>query len=94
MSEDRLTVKEAAAYVGVSAQHLYQLRHNGRGPRCSKLAHVNGGSGPRMRIFYTKTDLDEWDALRLESKKAKAPSVKEKPKAASSSRKPKLKKAA
>ncbi len=48
--DGRMTAASAAAYVGLSAKTLAQKRCQGTGPRFVK----------RGRIFYYKTDLDEW----------------------------------
>lgn len=71
-SDDDLSVKEAAAYLGLTAQYIYQLRHNGKGPKCRKVEITGGGAGPRVRLLYSKPDLDAWDAARKEKKKKKA----------------------
>jgi hypothetical protein len=71
MSE-QMTVKEAAAYLGITTQYAYQLRHNGKGPKCEKIEMTSAGAGPRLRLVYQKSDLDEWNAARLEAKKPKA----------------------
>jgi hypothetical protein len=53
----RLSVREAAKYLGYSVFTLNQLRTKGRGPRYSK---------PAGKIFYDTADLDKWhnDSLR------------------------------
>jgi excisionase family DNA binding protein len=71
-NEELLTVKEAAAYLGITTQYAYQLRHNGKGPKCEKIEMPSAGAGPRLRLVYQKSDLDEWNAARLEAKKPKA----------------------
>jgi excisionase family DNA binding protein len=47
----RLTVKEAAEYVGLSQHTLNQMRSGGRGPRFLKLGRS---------IRYDTRDLDIW----------------------------------
>jgi excisionase family DNA binding protein len=47
----RLTVKEAAEYVGLSQHTLNQMRSGGRGPRFLKLGRS---------IRYDTNDLDAW----------------------------------
>jgi excisionase family DNA binding protein len=55
----RLTVREAAEYVGLSQHTLNQMRNEGRGPRFLKL----GGA-----VRYDTKDLDAWiDASRRRS---------------------------
>ena len=55
----RLTVREAAEYVGLSQHTLNQMRHEGRGPRFLKLG---------SRVRYDIRDLDAWiDASRRRS---------------------------
>jgi hypothetical protein len=70
------TPKEAAAYLGLTCQYIYQLKHAGKGPKYRKISIGSGGGpGPRERIFYSVSDLDLWNAARTE-KKAKKPAVK------------------
>lgn len=71
MSE-QMTVNEASEYLGLTRQYLYQCRHNGKGPKCEKIEMSSAGAGPRLRLVYQKSDLDEWNAARLEAKKPKA----------------------
>lgn len=63
-----MSVVEAAAYLGVSKQYLYQLRHKGLGPACTRKAVYGLGKGPTERVFYQKRDLDAWDKERREAK--------------------------
>ena len=56
VNENAMTVKEAAEYLGVTVQYAYQLRYNGKGPKCRKEDVGAPGSGPRLRILYKKTD--------------------------------------
>jgi excisionase family DNA binding protein len=47
----RLTVKQAATYVGVSKSTLDHMRTAGQGPRFAKLGR---------KIIYDTADLDRW----------------------------------
>ena len=58
ISEERFTHKEAAKYLGIAAQSLYNWRSQRRGPD-----YVLMGS----KIMYLKSDLDKF----IESKKIK-----------------------
>lgn len=51
MFPDRMTLAEAADYIGVSDRCLYAWYENDRGPKAFKL----GG-----RIWYRRSDIDEW----------------------------------
>ncbi|MEC4747459.1 helix-turn-helix domain-containing protein [Methylomicrobium sp. Wu6] len=48
--DGRMCAKDASEYVGLSEKTLAMMRCKGTGPRFIK----------RGRIFYFKTDLDEW----------------------------------
>jgi hypothetical protein len=48
--DGRMCAKDASDYVGLSDKTLAMMRCKGTGPRFIK----------RGRIFYFKTDLDEW----------------------------------
>jgi predicted DNA-binding transcriptional regulator AlpA len=48
---ERLTATEAAAYIGCSRQHLYNLRTAGTGPASYKVAG---------KLAYDRRDLDVW----------------------------------
>lgn len=72
MNDEQFTVAEAADYLGLTRQYMYQVRHNGKGPKCEKIEIASAGAGPRLRLIYQKSDLDEWNAARLEKKKPKA----------------------
>ena len=58
ISEERFTHKEAAAYLGIATQSLYNWRSQRRGPD-----YVLMGS----KILYLKSDLDKF----IESNKIK-----------------------
>ena len=74
----RLSAKEAAAYCGVTLQHIYQCRTTNSGPQ-AQLVQTHGlGKGPTMRLFYDRADLDEWNAARRE--KAKPSKTRKPPK--------------
>lgn len=47
-----LNPEQAAEYLGMSVQHLYNLRYQGIGPQCYQ---PNG-----KKIYYYKQDLDDW----------------------------------
>jgi predicted DNA-binding transcriptional regulator AlpA len=51
MFPDRLTLPEAAEYIGVSEKTLYMWYEADRGPKAAKLAG---------RIWYLRSDIDEW----------------------------------
>lgn len=53
--QKRLNVKEAAAYLGLSASSLNKLRTYGGGPKYYKLI---------QRVVYDVRDLDAWVADR------------------------------
>jgi excisionase family DNA binding protein len=57
MSDENLTVEEAAAYLGVSVSWLYELRRQGRGPT-SWVGEI------RHRLVYPKSELDLFRARR------------------------------
>ncbi|MFD7495298.1 helix-turn-helix transcriptional regulator [Streptomyces sp. NPDC059832] len=48
-----LSVKDAAAYLGISPHTLYVWRHRRQGPPSFRL-------GPRGRVMYRRTALDAW----------------------------------
>lgn len=48
-----LTVRDAANYLGISESTLYVWRHRRIGPPSFRL-------GPRGRVMYRRTALDEW----------------------------------
>ena len=48
--DNRLDAKNAARYLGLSPKTLAMMRCSGKGPRFVK----------RGRIFYFKSDLDDW----------------------------------
>ncbi len=50
LPDGRMDTKNAARYVGLSEKTLAMQRCTGTGPRFVK----------RGRVFYYKTDLDEW----------------------------------
>ncbi|WP_051029098.1 helix-turn-helix transcriptional regulator [Nocardia takedensis] len=50
---DRLTLPEAAEYLGFSRGTLYNFRHYGTGPRSYKIGN---------RLVYDRADLDLWIA--------------------------------
>lgn len=50
---DRMTAAEAAKYLGLSRQSLYNLRGAGEGPASYKI----GG-----RVWYDRVDLETWIA--------------------------------
>lgn len=90
MSNDdqEMTIKEAAAYLKVSTQYLYQSRHQKKGPKCEKKDMAGLGPGPRLRLVYMKSALDEWDSARREQKskpKALKPKTSKKGRASQSS---------
>lgn len=51
MHIDALTATQAAEYLGVKAQTLYQYRRDGRGPTSFTVGRS---------VFYGKAALDEW----------------------------------
>lgn len=61
--DGRMLPEEAAKYLGYTYNHLSHLRCWGTGPKFIK----------RGRIFYFKSDLDEWLAQgkKLSTKKSK-----------------------
>lgn len=67
-NKTEFTHKEAADYLKLSPQYLYQSRHAGKGPKCSKKTLNGGGAGPTTRLIYKKSDLDAWDAARKAKK--------------------------
>ncbi|MET9957020.1 helix-turn-helix domain-containing protein [Streptomyces sp. NPDC006339] len=48
-----LNVKDAAAYLGISPHTLYVWRHRRQGPPSFRM-------GPRGRVMYRRTALDDW----------------------------------
>ena len=54
----KLSVKEAAAYLGLSVSTLNKLRLSGKGPRYLKLGR---------RVLYDIRDLESWVAERTRS---------------------------
>ncbi|MFH8983490.1 helix-turn-helix transcriptional regulator [Streptomyces varsoviensis] len=48
-----LTVKDAAAYLGLSPHTLYVWRHRRQGPPSFRM-------GPRGRVVYRRDSLDGW----------------------------------
>lgn len=50
-ARDRLTVKDAAEHVGLSASTLNKMRVEGRGPRYMRLGN---------RVIYRRQDLDAY----------------------------------
>jgi len=53
---DRLNVKKASQYLGLSTGTLNKMRCEGRGPRYLKLG---------SRVFYRRQDLDTYLSTRL-----------------------------
>ncbi len=51
MFPDRLTLPEAAEYIGVSGKTLYMWYESERGPNAFKIA---------ARLWYLRSDIDEW----------------------------------
>lgn len=49
--DDKLTVEEAAAFLGFSVSTLNRWRHVGTGPRYYK---------PSWQVWYDKKDLENW----------------------------------
>jgi excisionase family DNA binding protein len=58
MTEENLTVEEAADYLGVSVRWLYELRRQRRGP--------TSWVGDGHRLVYPRSGLDLWRAGRRE----------------------------
>lgn len=78
-NKTEFTHGEAAEYLGISSQYLYQARHTGKGPKCIKREFSGGaGRGPTTRLVYKKSDLDSWNAARTvkKEKQLKASSAK------------------
>jgi excisionase family DNA binding protein len=63
----RLTVLEAATYVGLSASTLNQMRSEGRGPRYIKLG---------SRVVYDSADLDRWMEQHKQSSTSDKPELR------------------
>jgi excisionase family DNA binding protein len=57
MVDQHLTVEEAAAYLGVSVNWLYELRRQRRGPTSWRDGH---------RLVYPRSGLDRFRARRRE----------------------------
>lgn len=53
--ESLMTPEQAAAYLGLSAKHLANLRCMGKGPRYRKL-----GASRSCRVRYRFDDLNKW----------------------------------
>lgn len=69
--KDIMTITDAAAYLGVCRQYLYQCRSKGTGPE-STLRIIHGlGKGPSLRVTYEKAALDAWDKARKAKRTAK-----------------------
>lgn len=61
---ERMRVREAAAYLGLSDSTLNQMRCEGRGPRFLRLG---------SRIFYRRSDLDAYlEACTFETADSRA----------------------
>lgn len=58
MVSERLTVTQAALFIGVAPTTLYGWYENDRGPRGFKI----GG-----RIFYMRSDLNSWTEEQVRS---------------------------
>lgn len=58
-----MSTGEAAAYCGLATMTLHNYRHHNTGP----VAHKVGG-----RVYYSTKALDEWNAVRLAKKAARA----------------------
>lgn len=58
MTDENLTVEEAADYLGVSVRWLYELRRQRRGP--------TSWLGDGHRLVYPRSGLDLWRARRRE----------------------------
>lgn len=63
LPDGRMDTKNAAAYVGVSVNHLEKMRWKGSGPRFVKLG--------AKRVFYFKEDLDVWIRSGLQNERRK-----------------------
>lgn len=63
LPDGRMDTKNAAAYVGVSVNHLEKMRWKGSGPRFVKLG--------AKRVFYFKDDLDVWIRSGLQNERRK-----------------------
>lgn len=51
MNESHLDTRQAATYLGISADYLFRLRSRGEGPRFARLGR---------RVLYRRFDLDRW----------------------------------
>lgn len=49
--EEKLTIEQAADFLGLSKRTLFNKKYRGEGPRCEKIG---------KQLYYIKDDLVEW----------------------------------
>jgi predicted DNA-binding transcriptional regulator AlpA len=54
MADPLLTVRAIEESYGISADRLYQLRHQGKGPRAIRFG------GPTSKLMFRKSDFEAW----------------------------------